>query len=248
MKHHRYKYAPITEAIIDFRVELAPDYPVERLKKVNEGLESNYPNVNDLYENVGQMQFGPHPSVEARSKHSGFLFANSENTLLYQSRINGFTTSHLAPYENWNSFQTVARSLWELYRSQTKPSKITRLAVRYINRIDIPLPLRNFEDYLRTFLTLSPELPQEINRFFINLLLPLDEINGYVQINETIMEPSNPNVVSIVLDIDVFRTNDVPTDENSIWNLFEVLHHAKNDVFEACITDNARELFVICDT
>jgi uncharacterized protein (TIGR04255 family) len=74
--------------------------------------------------------------------------------------------SHLAPYENWNAVRDEARRLWALYRSIAKPSKLIRLAVRYINRIDMPLPLGDFKDYLRTVPDVTTREPCSTGRDF----------------------------------------------------------------------------------
>jgi uncharacterized protein (TIGR04255 family) len=98
-------------------------------------------------------------------------------------------------------FATEARRLWDLYRSVARPSKLIRLAVRYINRIDIPLPLNDFKDYLRTVPEVSPALPQGLTGYFMHLEIPLADIKSLALINETIIEPASQNVVSVVLDI-----------------------------------------------
>ena len=46
-----------------------------------------------------------------------------------------------------------------------------------------------------------------------------------------------------MLDIDIFSDQDVPDDEDAIWEFFERLHVRKNEVFESCITDTSRKLF-----
>ena len=123
------------------------------------------------------------------------------------------------------------------------PQRIVRVAVRYVNRIDIPLPLGDFNEYLRTVPEVSPDLPQGLAGYFMRLEIPMDDIKSRCLVNEAIIEPSVPNVVSVVLDIDVFRTEDLPTEEDEIWSFIEDLRARKNSVFEACITDKARELF-----
>jgi uncharacterized protein (TIGR04255 family) len=183
------------------------------------------------------------PDTNTSATHIGFLFRSADGKQIQQARTNGFTMSRLAPYLHWDGFCTETRRLWDIYRSIAKPSKVTRVAVRYVNRIDIPLPLNDFGDYLRTVPTVSSDLPQGLSRYFMQLVMPLEEIKGNVIINETIIEPAKPEVVSIVLDIDVSRSNDLPSTEEEIWALMEQLRTAKNNVFEACITDKARELF-----
>ncbi len=241
-----YKKAPITEAIIDLRVELSPDLPISKLNKTGEGQEAAYPAVEQVHAAFGQMQVGPQVSATASSKHIGFLFRSADGKQIYQAKLDGFSMSRLAPYKNWEGLRDEARRLWDIYRSVVKPSKVIRLAVRYINRIDIPLPLKDFKDYLRTVPEVSADLPQGLSGYFMQLAIPLEDIKSLALINETIIEPVNQNVVSVALDIDIFRTADLPAHEDGIWAFFEELRFRKNQVFEACITDRARELLQEC--
>lgn len=241
-----YQKPPITEAIIDFRVELPTEIGVNELNKAHGGEEATYPSVEQLHAAFGQMQVGPQVSAIAGSQHIGYLFRSVDGKQIYQARLQGFTMSRLAPYESWNTFRDEARRLWDLYCSVAKPSRIVRLAVRYINRIDIPLPLNDFKNYLRTVPEVSSDLPQGLAGYLMQLAVPLEDIKSLTLINETIIEPANQNVVSVVLDIDIFRTADLPADEESTWAFFEELRFHKNKVFEACITDKARELFQPC--
>jgi uncharacterized protein (TIGR04255 family) len=238
-----YPKAPITEAVIGFLVDLPPDVSASALEQTHRGEETRYPIVEPLMSNVGQMVFGPQASASASSTPTGFLFRSADKKQIYQSRLDGFTMSRLAPYGRWEEFCSEGRRLWDIYRSVAQPSKVVRAAVRYINRINIPLPMNDFGDYLRTVPQVAADLPQELSGYFMQLMLPLADIKGYALINETIVEPASPNVVSIVLDIDIFRTDDLPSTENELWALLEKFRHVKNNVFERCITDKARGLF-----
>ena len=238
-----YSKAPITEAVIDLRVELPPGVSASSLERAHKGEEARYPIIEPLMSNVGQMVFGPQASASASSTPTGFLFRSADKKQIYQARLDGFTMSRLAPYERWEEFCSEGRRLWNIYRSVAQPSKVVRAAVRYINRINIPLPVSDFGDYLRTVPQVSVDLPQGLSGYFMQLMLPLPDIKGYALINETIIEPASLNVVSIVLDIDIFRTDDLPSAENDLWALLEQFRHVKNNVFEACITDKTRGLF-----
>jgi uncharacterized protein (TIGR04255 family) len=238
-----YPKAPITEAVIDLRVELPPDVAADSLSQAHNGEEVSYPSIEPMVSNVGQIMFGPEASATASSIPTGFLFRSSDKKQIYQARLDGFTMSRLAPYGRWDEFCSEGRRLWNSYRAIARPSKVVRAAVRYINRIDIPLPLNDFGDYLRTVPQVSTDLPQGLLGYFMQLRLPVLEINSYAVINETIIEPASPKIVSIILDIDIVRTEELPTVENDLWDLLEQFRHVKNNVFEACITDKARELF-----
>lgn len=241
-----YQKPPITEAIIDLRVELPAEIGLTELSKARAGEEATYPTGEQLHAAFGQMQIGPQVSATAGSQHIGYLFRSGDGRQIYQARLDGFTMSHLAPYEDWNALRGEARKLWDIYRTVTKHPKMTRLAVRYINRIDIPYPFQDFKEYLRTVPEVSPDLPQGLAGYFMHLEIPFEDIKSLALINQTIIEPASQNVVSVVLDIDIFRTVDLPADEEGSWAFLEELRLRKNQVFEACITDRARGLFQPC--
>lgn len=240
VKH--YRRPPITEAVIDLRVVL-PNPVISDLERVRSGDESSYPTVELINVATGKMQVGVAVTASATTKQTGFLFRSADGKLIQQARLDGFTLSRLAPYQSWDDFCGEARRLWAIYRSIARPSAITRAAVRYINRIDIPLPMNDFGDYLRTVPQVSPALPQALAGYFMRLLIPLDDVKSQAVVTETLIEPAAPDLVSVVLDIDVFRTEDLPSEEAELWAMFEKLRGAKNKVFEGCITAKARELF-----
>lgn len=71
----------------------------------------------------------------------------------------------------------------------------------------------------------------------------MHDIHCMLLVNETIGDSPKPGCVGLILDIDLSRAHDIPKDEEGIWHLFERLRDRKNEIFEACITDRARELF-----
>ena len=48
---------------------------------------------------------------------------------------------------------------------------------------------------------------------------------------------------SVILDLDVFKDGVEVVSDDELWALLETLRNRKNEFFEGCITDRARELF-----
>jgi len=238
-----YPQAPITEAIIDIRVRLPESMRPDDLDELHALVRDQYPGKENRALAQGRCEVGAHVSASASQQPIGFLFKTSDEKQVFQARTDGFTFSRLAPYESWKPFRDEARRLWELYRQVGKPEEVLRLAVRYINRIDIPLPFDDLNQYLRTFPEVSPDLPQALSGLFMQLTIPQPDIDCVTLLNEALIEPAHPDIASIILDIDLFRQNSVPQDDAELWKFFEILHARKNAVFEACVTDKARELF-----
>jgi len=244
-----YANAPITEAIIDLRVKPA-EMVAARLSEVCESVSADYPHREEVFQAIGQLELKPgiSASASATQESIGYKSASADQRQILQARRNGFSFSRLAPYDRWATFRDEARRLWSTYREISTPQQITRLAVRYINRIDIPGDRVDLKEFFRTSPEISPDLPQMLDGFFLQLRLPCDDLPGTALISQSIVPPVRPGVFSVVLDVDLFRNDSPPQDEAGVWEFFESLHDRKNAIFEACITNNTRELFAKCQS
>lgn len=241
-----YNKAPITEALIDIRVELASALRFEDLQAVRKHVSSDYPREETHNRGEAILQFGPSVQASAQQKPWGFIFRNETSTQVLQIRLDGFTLSRLEPYEDFEHLRDEARRLWGIYRELVRPRKVTRVAVRYINQLNLPGVRVEPEDYLKTFPRLSADLPKELQDFgpfLMSLRVPQPDLGGLLIINEAGIPPKKPETVSIILDLDLSVENPaVGDDEERLWSLFQKLRERKNLYFEACITDKTREL------
>lgn len=239
-----YPKAPITEAIIDLRVQPRADLSLTSVESVRDALlEADYPAREPMMKGTFQFNLAPIPSASSESEAWGFKFTSADGKNVWQSQTDGCAVSRLAPYDHWEPFRDEARRLWQSYKSYAAPVAATRLAVRFINRVDIPGKAVDLKTYFRTAPEISPALPQDLANFFMRLVMPQRDIQAVAFLNQTMVPPARPGVQSVVLDIDLFREEEVPQDEEAIWEYFEILRVRKNELFEACITDATRELF-----
>src|SRR5689334_8455149 len=142
-----YSKAPITEATIDLRVAVPEDFALARLDAFQSVLSDGY----DEKQNIHFEEFLVQPQAHAtthRSQQIGFRFVKSDRRRIVQARMNGFAFSLLAPYERWEIFANEARMLWDRFRDHVSPVAVTRLGVRYINRLDVPSPSIELKEYL----------------------------------------------------------------------------------------------------
>jgi len=239
--HEHYSRPPITEALIDIRVQLPQSFALEDLARVGDG-QNDYPKKGRRGEVQWEVSIRPSLSTSATNAPLGFMFASEDGHRTFQARLDGFTFSWLGHYESWIALSTEAKRLWNIYREITQPAAITRIAVRYINKLNLPLPLRDFKDYLRTVPELSPEIPQGLSAYFMQLQIPQEDLQSLLIINQALLPPDNDEALAVLLDIDLFREDDIPEDEEAMWNLFEQFRWRKNAVFNACITSHMKEL------
>lgn len=242
-----YTSPPIIEALIDLRVERLSDLTVTALKEIQSSISSDYPVTEDLAQVQGEFQMGSAVTATATQTPVGCRFLSEDRTRIFQARLDGFTFSQLEPYTRWEAVRDEARRLWSIYSTATRLKKIQRVAVRYINRLNLPYDSSgrlDLKDYLKTFPEVSPDLPQDLSDYVMQLQIPQLDLEAQLVLAESIIgQSTSPSIVSILLDIDLFSFVDLPVDSDAAWNLLDRFRLRKNEVFEACITDKTRELF-----
>ncbi len=237
-----YDRAPIAEALIDIQVELPDGVGLTDLEGIHRRLRTDYPNRRNLMTVESEISTVAGISASASQHQVGYAFVSQNTKQIVQYRLNGFAFSRLAPYDRWETFSGEAKRLWSQYRRIAKPERITRVAVKYTNRLELPRPPGDFRDYLRTLPDVSTALPQAVSGFFMRLQIPLVDISCMLVLTEAMLPEQSDESVPILLDIDIFRTYDVPYDDESLWAFLEALRLRKNQVFEGCITERVKEL------
>lgn len=240
----QFSRSPLTEAVIELRVILSDKVSLETLAEVQakgKG-KKRYPDRRNRWLTQGQVSGNPRVPSSVHRAQVGYDFASADGRQIIQARLDGFAFIRLAPYKSWESFRDEARRWWNAYRSVTKPKTITRIAVRYINRFELPLPIHDLKDYLRTVPEIAPGLPQGLSNYFMQLHIPQEDLGAMLLLNEAGVPSPNQDFVSILLDIDIFREVDPPNSEDEIWEYFEQLRNRKNEVFLESITEHTKEL------
>ncbi len=173
----------------------------------------------------------------------GFRLSTADDSRVLQLRREGLAYSHMAPYSDWATFEAEAQPLWKKYREVVSDSKLVRCALRYINRFNIPETKIEIFDYFTLYLKIPAQLPQQdIVGMALTLQMPQSDLNCVAVITQALVEPEKPGHISVVLDIDIFRLGIESWQDADIWTFLAKLRDRKNEIFEACITDRAREL------
>lgn len=237
--------APITEATIDVQVTLPPDVDLEQLRAFHHGLEQRFPLVEDRMRvaAVLQMHKGVAPEMSSQGPTPDGLLMRSENeALVVQARLDGFSLNKLAPYSKWDVLRGQAEEFWSRYVSVARPVGITRLAVRYINKIELQ-PGADFKESILTVPEIAPGIPQGLPEYFMRLVIP-HESGATAIVTEASLPPTVEAPPAMLFDIDVFRFIEIPASNfEDIWPILEELRAYKNVIFFNSITPKQMEKY-----
>lgn len=133
-------------------------------------------------------------------------------------------------------------ALWDEYQAAIRPELITRIALRYVNRLELPLNLRDFKDYLTAPPDVPPKLPQTLSSFLTRIVIPIEKIGASAIITQKSDYVTEGNTQPVILDIDVFKTGEFSGDGKEAWDVADLLRIEKNKIFFESITGRMEEL------
>ena len=238
-----YKYPPVTEAVIG--INFAEDIGKVLLKSISDKLAKNYP-IHQQLQNISvNFDLSPHAGKDRNQVtevDEGHRRSSQDMTELALALSNSLVVSQLAPYPSWAIFAKRFMRDWKLVKKSIGYREINRVGVRYINRIDIPAtgPLVHHEEFLNVF----PRIPDMLNPLMagaVQTVSYFDDIKCKLTLNSGVVESPILNHRSFLLDLDVGREFDVPQKDKDIFELLEAMRLKKNQVFEACISQRARD-------
>jgi len=238
--------APITEALIDFRIKIKDGFDVGQIETLYSVISGEYPDKKARHRLEGRFEFkkGDKPFSLSTETIDGYIFTSADKKQVFQARIDGFTFNRLKPYDRWETFREEAQRVWHLFRNLISP-EIVRVGLRYINKFDIPLfpqPLRDFNEYLTAAPIVPEGLPQGVSSFLTRVVIQNQEIDAAAIITQAFEQIIDPKFIPIILDIDAFKQKDRIGEEEA-WQALEDLRLFKNAIFFSSITEKTKELF-----
>ena len=233
--------APIQEAVFDFRVKLPSSISPDVFLNLNRDALSSYPLV-EPHRSItsGFRLFEGKPIVEkTQDRKDGYVYKTSDEKNIAQFRENGFTFSRLNPYTDWNTVKDEAKKLWDIYCSVAKPEIITRVALRYINRLDFIFPVK-MEDFFSQPPSVPETIAKDIKGYTVRFVIQRDELMA--NIIQTTIDLPEKTKIGIIFDIDAYYMDDSGINKD-IWMTFQKLREFKNLIFFKSITEKTVEMY-----
>lgn len=232
--------APIVEGLIDFRLRPLQPITLEQLSLLDTQLNASYP----IKKNIRAIEAAFNIEAEAGQKvlstehFIGYRYESEETSFIFQARVDGFTVSRLAPYSNWEELLSETKRLWEIYSATVKNTTVVRVAIRYINKINLPGSAIDFDEYLTAGPKIPEGLPQGLIEFLTRTVVPFDEYKALLVLTQAYRpDQSSSSHLPVILDIDAFHEGAYDSVEGEFWKILDDLHDLKNKVFFAAITE-----------
>jgi uncharacterized protein (TIGR04255 family) len=235
-------HAPIAEAVIELRVRSTAVEP-DRIAELTARWKSAFPieqRVQAMAATFG-IQDGK-PLANAQQEQLGLMLKTADEHDVVQFRRDAFVFSQLQPYTSWEAILPRAQELWTSYRDAIRPERLTRLGVRFINRLRLALPVD-----LAQHLASPPSAPDVLGcamKAYLTRMVLQDPASGN---SITITQASEPSMdqdhIVVLLDVDAFRDVDMSPTDNGVITILQGLRDLKNQAFFGSITERTAEMY-----
>lgn len=233
--------APITEALVDIRVERVETVDAAEFDRLKKALFEQYPRAEERqkleYSSSVQLKTGE-TKLSIKRDFRGMFFRTEDGRQVAQFGVDGFTLNRLPPYGSWEELLGEAKRLWPFYCEACKPIRVVRLAVRYINHLELPQPGFDLSRVITTPPPVPPGLSVEVDGFLTKVMIKDAALDCEAVITQALREGvSATNAPAMLLDIDVFKEVQFEPEDIRIWSVLESFRDFKNRIFFQIVTE-----------
>ncbi len=237
----KYRNPPIEEALCEFQFADGKDWDLATPARLQDAFRKRYPAKPRFQQSfAANLAAGPQssPSIALMQGTVKTQFTDDAGTNLV-SVAPGLLSIHvLRPYCGWEVFRPQIEEAVSTFATLTGATTVTRIGVRYINKITLP----NADDIdlhllFRCIPPDVPELPTRLVSFMHRTEHAHEEDTSLIMTLASLAEPRN----EVLLDLDVIRHREY--DPSAAMHAVEELRTHQRNAFEAVITDELRSQF-----
>ena len=231
--------APIVEAVIELRGHATATWEPDLFKSK---LEAALPDLKcrTIHQRIS-FGIGAEPSLaEADMGFTGCRLESQDKKEVVRIEKTVFAYSRLAPYPGWEEFRQRALKLWAVHQELAAPGEVSRMGLRYVNKISIPSP-DSVPRMLKT--------PPRGSSFLTNLdfenfyhkdsfTTPGKDFGVHIV---TTLQLAAPTPAALIVDIDAYSTRPWLGDTEVLSARLSMMRQLKNSAFFGILTDQAVE-------
>lgn len=240
-EYRQLAHPPLREALVDLR--LAQELPSSFLSDAATRPIDGFERTDQMWRRKVQVQMqaaSPASISESLNEPFGWRYSTADGSRVVQFRLDGATFSVLRDYRSWDAMKASAQEYWRHYCRWASSVPVGRLAVRYINVLELPGPVADFDTFLTAGPRIAPELPQALTGFLNRVVIPFST-EGATAIVTQALEPPTEASIPVVLDIDVFSPCTMEPGSMDIWSKLDQLRVIKNRIFFSSVTERTLE-------
>lgn len=243
-RRKNYKKPPAIEAVIEVR--FANPLNSRQLEKLVSNQKSRF-TIQHIQDVQIKISLDDESGLKSETKNIlvGYKLINKLDTsIIIQIKSDAVSFSRLPPYEGWTNLISEFRKYHAWY-TKNNFKKLSRIGVRFINRIDIPRLDGKIElkDYIRIYPNTPKSKFPDLGNFSVQTTSALDDNRILIVNVYSAEDPPLLNHGSLIFDIDVVQSSNLPGNNDELYAALDEIRQQKNFFFESLLTTKCKGLF-----
>lgn len=234
-------HAPIIEAVLHWQAAASLKLDQAALQRK---LTDSFPKYESAPQhNIETALSGSPQGMELKQSTNwdGFRLTRKENdqpAFICQFKRSGLVVSRLAPYKDWEEFESEALRFWDAFVEIGQPTEIARLSTRYISQIAVN-SISEVQDYIDIGEEPLAAIGVSADGFFYQNTLNLADLPYKINLVRTVQPLKQSSApLSLIVDIDVGTTDNIAiADFAAVPQRLKELRFIKNKVFFTLMKD-----------
>jgi len=240
MSHPSYPNPAIAEALCEIHFRLGPDEPWKAsiTGEFYKAIQDEFPGMEPAQEIGVQFEFGgseiTHKVLPPRSR---MRFSHKARPLLLQLTENILTVNLLPTYPGWDQMRADVLGAWSHALVVMKPERVTRIGLRYINRIPRSSAVEDIGAWLKPTNYIPPGVLQARKGVLARIEAALSDEHRIVVTLAQQPAADGAPFGSVILDIDRLVEKDIPPVVADVEKVIDRLHEEVWAEFSAACGD-----------
>jgi uncharacterized protein (TIGR04255 family) len=241
----RYNRPPVVEALCEVYFSGSHWGPSVD-DRFHERVRGEFPQKSQMEQIGFEVQLGPgQAGTRALPVEPRWRLAKEDQSRFLQLSRDLLVVNQLRPYPHYEEWSELAHRSIEAYRQVASPAGVTRLGLRYINRLDIPLtaPIVRMEDYFHIYPHIPSSLGDTHGPFMLQLVMIPLRSGHNLTLTLATGPPQRQGFLSFLLDL--YEVVELGGREvfGDLRRWLDDAHENIVNTFENTITAASRELF-----
>lgn len=235
-EHPSYPNPTIAEALCEIHFVLPEDvaWKPTLAGALFKEIQNEYPDMEPTMEVGLELELSPHRIGHTLlPPRSRMRFRHKSRPLLVQLAPNVFTVNVLPKYPGWQTMRRDVGHAWGQAKDVVKPAKVTRVGLRYINRVERRSESETPKDWFKAGDYIPAGVLESKGAFLSRVELQLDAQNRVIVTLAEIRVDQATDPKGIILDIDRIFEKELSLDDDKMLRELDQLHEHVWEIFQA---------------
>ncbi len=239
-----YRNPPVVEALVELFFE-GSTWDITAPGSFYERVKDRFPKKGQREQVELEVALRP-GGANARMESGGrrAVFKSEDESRWVQVGGDVLVVNQLRPYPHFEAWSPTLFKMLAIYRELAQPANISRLGLRYINRVTIPRLSFKLEHYFRAFVDIPDDLSDGHEEFLMRVQLRPPHSGHRLLFTLGTAQPEKAGSASLLLDLYDTVTLDEEGSFDLVRERLDEAHANVEHTFERAITDATRALFL----